>query len=360
MIFTDSLLDKKRQNVDNLADIVVKNIFESPDAQSINKLVASVSVNNESVSDGLPDVVKNYFEETNLLPDFADKKLLKKGSEFFARNAQAIMSVLGYYALPYCYAAADGAQVLYLSQKIRNNTVQRLTETGQFVLDVMHPKSFEKEGKGIRSMQKVRLMHATVRYHILKRNQWNSAWGMPVNQEDMLGTNLAFSFITLRGLDKLGIHYSQEEAESFLHLWKVIGAGMGVETDLLPDTLKQAYDLDKKISQRHFRRSEAGVSLTQALIYAFKELIPNPVFHTLIPSYLRFMLGKEIADLLEVPESRSSIADNLWFTGIKTINALGSNLGYVSDASGVIHALILQLQKQNAAIADFQLPEKTA
>ena len=355
---SEAQLNLKRRTTDPAADAVAKQVFQSGSYPLISRALALLVKNNQPLPAELPDFVKDFFQETAPLPPFADPKQMQQGSAFFARHAQAISSVLGYYSLPYCYAAADGAEVLYLSQKIRNNTTQRLLETGQFVLEVMAANAFEPEGKGIRSCQKVRLMHATVRYHILSSNRWNMDWGMPINQEDMAGTNLAFSYITLRGLDKLGIRYTEDEAGAFLHLWKVIGYLMGVETDLLPDTLRQAYQLDKKISTRHFRKSEAGTALTQALLASFKDFVPNPAVRPLLPSFLRYFLGEEVADLLDVPKSRAKIAEAVFFGGLRSVNALTNSFSDITGTSGVLHSLMLQLQQQSTQLTDFKMPEK--
>ncbi|NJO02592.1 MAG: DUF2236 domain-containing protein [Bacteroidia bacterium] len=64
---------------------------------------------------------------------------------------------------------------------------------------------------------------------------------------------------------------------AFLHLWNVIGYLLGVREELLPDTAKEAYWLDKKIAQRHFRKSEAGVELTASLLRFFREEAAGPM-----------------------------------------------------------------------------------
>ncbi|NJO02593.1 MAG: DUF2236 domain-containing protein [Bacteroidia bacterium] len=123
---------------------------------------------------------------------------MKRGLHFFQKYAPHLLAMLGYLSLPYCYAAANGAQVLQLSQRIRQDTKKRLLETSQFVLDVMEPGAFGPEGLGLVSALKVRLIHAAIRFHVLRSPKWDMAWGLPVNQEDMGGTNGAFSWISVR------------------------------------------------------------------------------------------------------------------------------------------------------------------
>src|SRR5690349_20672991 len=70
------------------------------------------------------DSVPNEFRRAEFvntskeLPDWADEEKLLKGSRFFIRHSDTIMSLLGLLSLPYCYAAADGAMVLYLTERL--------------------------------------------------------------------------------------------------------------------------------------------------------------------------------------------------------------------------------------------------
>jgi hypothetical protein len=343
-----------RQQTDPVADQVIEKIFAEGQAGAVNKLMASLSKNQSEPSAALPAPVVDFFNQTAHLPAWAEQKKMEKGARFFALHVQPILSILGSLSLPYCYAAADGAQVLYLSQRIRNDTRKRLADTGQFVLTVTAREAFSQRGNGIRTIQKVRLMHAAVRFHVWQSRQWNDAWGKPVNQEDMAGTNLAFSYIVLEGLQKLGVYYSSEEAESYLHLLNVVGFVLGVDEKLLPASVKEAYTLCRMIEKRHFRKSVAGVELTRALLTCFDEISPNPALKAFNPSYMRFMLGDKVADLLEVPKSKMT---NLLLTPLKTVNYVRSIAG---SFSGKTYAqashLMLQLIEEEHGKADFTIP----
>ncbi|NJK83672.1 MAG: DUF2236 domain-containing protein, partial [Saprospiraceae bacterium] len=156
---------------------------------------------------------------------------------------------------------------------------------------------------------KIRLFHAFIRFKLRHTATWNSAWGLAVNQEDMAGTNLSFSYIVLRGLRRLGYQASPQEAEDYLHLWNVVGSLLGVEEALLPHNLKEAFYLDKTIAQRQFRESAEGQVLTRALLEVFATQCPKQLY--IIRCFLATMhhvLGKEICALLQVPESFSQKA----------------------------------------------------
>jgi hypothetical protein len=88
---------------------------------------------------------------------------------------------------------------------------KRLEETGNFVFGVLNPKQWKSSEAGIPiamlRILKVRLMHASIRFFTLYHQTWDTkALGLPVNQEDMAGTNLAFSYIVIVGMRKNNLY----------------------------------------------------------------------------------------------------------------------------------------------------------
>ncbi|MFT5617555.1 MAG: hypothetical protein ACI85I_000778 [Arenicella sp.] len=298
-------LQKFRQVGDDLADKLIAQIYADKENSSKIRQLMSVSMrNDEPIPADLPDYVHEYFRESAKLPNWANLKQMERGAKFFEANAQEVMALLGYYSLPYCYAAANGAKVLWMSERIQKDTLKRLTETGQFVFDVSEVSAFNSEGFAIRSIQKVRLIHAAIRYHVQKTGSWDSEVnGLPVNQEDMAGTNLAFSLITLRGMRKIGKRISAIDSEAFLHLWNVISYMLGVDEQLVPKSGNEAYLLEKAIAERNIRPSEEGKLLTQSLLNGFSADPPVPFPKGYHESFMRFLMGNEVADILEIPDS---------------------------------------------------------
>ncbi len=252
--------------------------------------------------------LQQFFQETAALPLWADQRKMRAAMRFFQQYSRQIMGLLGSYSLPWCYAAADGAKVLYFSERMHANTYQRLQETGKFLFDVLDPKAFATNGYGIRSIQKVRLIHEVIRYHLRKSPEWDMAWGLPVNQEDMAGTNLAFSLVIIRGLRKTGHTISPEETDAWLHLWKVTGYLLGVDERLLPDNGKEASLLLQKIEGRHFKPSKEGKLLMTALLKSFEEFAPLNFPKGYLHSYVRYLVGEKAADLLGLDPSNWTTA----------------------------------------------------
>ena len=354
--FPEAQLQQARRQADPVADAAVESLFAQHSFGELNGWIAALVKNDQPLPDQFPDALRAYFSQTVPLPGWANGRKMQQGAAFFARHARPALSILGCYSLPFSYAAADGAQVLWLSQRIRQDTRRRLAETAQFLLDVTDKNAFAPAGKGIRSIQKVRLIHAAIRYHVNRSGQWQDAWGVPVNQEDMVGTHLSLSYIVLDGLSKLGFYYSQEEAEAYLHLWNVIGAMLGIDEEMLPKSMKAAYWLEKRIRERHFRQSEAGIGLTKALLDCMTEAAPVAIAKDFLPAYIRFLTGDKVADLLNVPAgARASVA----LGSIRVGNSIGGlfNQFRQSPADGIA-ALLLNELEGNGGRTGFGVPEK--
>ena len=210
------------------------------------------------------------------------------------------MTLLGGLSLPYCYAASPGNKALYLSEKMRQSPGKRLADTADFILSVCIPGSLEKNQEGSFAINRTRLIHAIARYHILIKGSWEDRWGMPINKEDMAGTNLAFSYILLVGLQKSAHILSIREKEDFLFLWRYIGYQLHISNQLLPASFTEAAELERNIRSRHFKKSAEGVTLTKELLQYYKHIVPS-IDGYLLDSQIRYWLGENVADCLGIP-----------------------------------------------------------
>jgi len=321
-IYHNEFLDGKRARGDKHADEFIRDVFGN-DAMKLHVqqwLAGKISFG-ELMSSHPEFLNVDLIQLSNVLPPWADSQLMKLGSVFFATHAENVMSLLGLLSLPYCYTAANGAMVLYLSETIKKQTTKRLHDTALFVWGVMAPDAFAESGKAYEEMLKVRVMHAAVRYYTLNSGKWNDAWGLPINQEDMAGTNLSFSLIVIRGLRLLGFRVNQQEQTAFLHLWGVIGYFTGLDEDLIPANSKLAHQLDLIIKKRQFVNSAHGVELTKSLTEHILRVNRSKATASEILGLMRYLLGTEIADQLAI---KAPMLPKYKITLLRTINYLKS------------------------------------
>ncbi|WNG43509.1 DUF2236 domain-containing protein [Archangium minus] len=303
MRWTNEFLDSMREQSDAPADEAVRSLFAQGLVGSANELMKQL-VAKESVSvEQLPAPLRGYFEQSARMPSWADPELIREGQAVFSRCGSLSVVALVCASLPTCYAGAEGVQVLHLTARLQTDTKRRIVETAQMVVDVMSPGGLEPDGWGIRDAQKVRLMHAAVRYLIHQSGHWNPKWGQPINQEDMAGTLVTFSVVTIRALAKLGYTLSEREAQAYYHAWRVVGYIMGVDERLLPEKYEDGALLADTIFKRVFCASPEGQAMTRALIELMEHIIPGNVFDGLSRTLIRHLVGDSTAELIAVPPS---------------------------------------------------------
>lgn len=322
--YTGAVFDKLRLNQDLLADHAVIVLVSNPHfAKEINSWKSIPS----RIPNNFPDQLKRYFEFFLFKEKEYSIEKYQPAQAYFERNGDLYLAMLGFYSLPYCYAFADGAQVLVRSQRILNQIGERLGETTRFVLDIFKPGAFRNQDAAYLSCAKVRLIHAYSRYFIRNyARDWDPAFGEPINQEDLLGTNLAFSHIVLRGMTKIGMTPSPKEHQVVLGYWKWIGGLMGVETDLWPNSPKEAFELDRLIRKRQLKVSDAGKKLTRALLEFYQKNIPDSILASQLEPLLAYFLGKEAAKAVGISGQTQVPGDILGlflkFSGFKSFGAV--------------------------------------
>ncbi|CDR88604.1 uncharacterized protein SPSC_04431 [Sporisorium scitamineum] len=248
-------------------------------------------------------------------------------------------------------------QTFKMDKARADRTWNRLLETTQFVLDVVEKAdsltpariaalsapgadtadgkgpliSLEMGGDGWQSAVRVRLLHTNVRRRVLKlverdRNGFSGTKGevydvdkngIPINQEDMLGTLCAFASAPLAMLQRIGVRPSAQERKDYIALWRHVGFYMGIEPALLRRAFADAQGADRTMwctvlhlfSQVEVLEKNAfGLQprMQGPTIPVLIACADRPPFHTPLSAHVaisRRLLGKSLADSLALPAS---------------------------------------------------------
>jgi hypothetical protein len=310
--WSEAFLLAKRQETDPAADKVVRYIIDNHEQAHLRGTWKSLRAQGEMKYDELPPIVANYFKENAKLPQWADPKKIELGQKVFADHGLAMSLLLQAKALPQSYACAKGAKVLASTGRLMPEDglspfTRRLMETAQFVMNVMEPGSLDSEGKGMISALKVRLMHASIRYYLQKGNWDFDKYDHPINQEDMTGTMLAFSALTLEGMELLNVTLSREEQDAYVHVWNCVGHIMGVQDDMIPSNYAEGKVLGKKIFDQQIEGSDDGKILTDACIEFMQERLPK-VFHEAPYALIHYLVGDKAAQAVGVSADHSLVS----------------------------------------------------
>jgi hypothetical protein len=302
MEYTDATLDALRLEGDPLADDVISTLAAAGEIDEVNRIMRSFQTVHQPIPDNLPPIVRQYLQDTETPPAWLDYERVGRVQNFFLDDGLLIAAALSLGAMVDCYAIPHGAKLLTATHRL-DHPRRRITETGQFCVYMMSNKAFSA-GAFIPSIQKVRLIHAGVRYLLRSKRAWDeTSYGVPICQEDMLGALMFFSSQVLQGLRRLGLQPSEQDAEDYYYVWRVTGVMLGIREDIIPPTLEEAHALNSLLKKRHIGYSPEGVELTRDLLDLYEELTPGHVIDGAVPAIIRQITEDEIADLMAVPRS---------------------------------------------------------
>ena len=190
------------------------------------------------------DFYRHYHD---FVPSWVDWDQIQRGIDIFITYSPVAGQALYYLSLVPGFSIPKIAKVLeqtrYLVPPSTPTQVRnRLMDTGGFVSNAMLPNksglsaaSLRPGCKAWKMALQVRTLHAKVRRSILrnKRINWDiEKYGVPINQEDMAATLLAFSVNVLMGVEFVsGRPLSVDAQKDYLALWRYIGWLLGIESD---------------------------------------------------------------------------------------------------------------------------------
>lgn len=212
---------------------------------------------------------KHYYED---VPNWVDFDQIQRGIEVFlaylpvAGCSLFYRSLVGGFSIPKIVQVLTATRYLVPSNMTSNNkscasgsvtdrdrkrSEERLIDTGGFLACCFAPDtstdcgsnetaaSLRPGGKGFDSALRVRVLHAKVRRSLLQSKsdgqsipRWDiESNGVPINQEDMAATLLAFSVNVLLGIEIIsGQPLPEKEQRDYLALWRYLGWLLGVDT----------------------------------------------------------------------------------------------------------------------------------
>lgn len=321
MQWTADDLEPLRQLADPEADAIIARVAESGIVEETNQLLHSIITNRQEVPPGLPHYLYDWMNRACQLPDWVDPARIREANAFFREDGPSISLFACTTGFLWLYACPKGSAVLQASRRLVEDTQRRVGETAQFLLEVCNPGGLSPEGGGVRMIQKVRLMHSSIRWFLTHNGRWDQAsLGAPINQEDMLGTALCLGYQIIEDMQTMGIKMPRHAIDDWWYLWRAVAEMLGVQRDFIPVTRDEAGAAMRAIIGHQMGPSEAGRTLTKALIEFHADVVPGEMMDGTIPALIRKAMGDEIGDMLGVPHSKWEKV--LGRTGFRTVNLL--------------------------------------
>lgn len=300
------LLASSLWKTDPLAEAVVKAFSALPPGKGKRLLDQALDEGVGKVSSA-PRALVQLFEQIHDTPFWVDREQLDLGGRALLRTGIFGLFALGAGSLPLSYAPPGANKALAFSRRLVAMAPRRILDTMRFHYSTCAPGGLLPGGEGFKLSIHVRLVHAQMRRILLASGRWNEeAWGAPVNQADAAYANVLFSAYPMAWMRSLGVHFTAEESDAAMQLWRYSGHLLGVDPALLPATEAEARRLGALYEATQAPPDDDARALTRALAdaapilgkryFGRTEWIPG-VFATLA----RFFLGEERASSLGLP-----------------------------------------------------------
>jgi hypothetical protein len=292
---------------DPLAEAVMDEFARMPESEWRALLEIALVKGIEAVPQA-PEALRALFRQLECVPSWVDRERCNLGGATFLR-CRLGFAVLAMQALPVIYSWPAGNKPLALSGQLVHRASQRLKDTTRYVFAVCQPGGLSRFSDGFAMTVRVRLIHAQVRRLLLVSGQWRAeAWGAPINQCHMVGTNLMFSVGVLDGLTRMGYRFKPLEREALIHLWRYAGYLLGVENELLVEDEFEGHRLLDMMFAFEPQPDDDSRALVNALMQTSFDYIRNfkagrRCSVNLCYGMSRSLIGKEQAAALEFPET---------------------------------------------------------
>jgi hypothetical protein len=309
-IFDIGPLPPLREQGDPIADAFVAAVVDGASYEDTGHILAALLGDLRSLYGDAK--VTGWIQESQPAPPWVDSALVAKGQELFTEWSLDIVTALFCASLPFAYAAAQGVEVLERTSQLADpgTIARRIAETGAMLLDVSEPGSLAPGRRGYQTVRTVRLLHAVIRARLTLTPPtadgdpsvpaWDDqALGVPINQEDLLGTLLSFTTVVFRAFANMGVPLDTHDQESYLQLWGAIGALLGLESAEWVLRPSEAQALTDVIAEDLHHRSPAGRHLMDILMGEMEISMPWGL-RKLPRTLVRHLAGDQLADMLSV------------------------------------------------------------
>lgn len=293
---------------DLLADQVIREVYQVHGFKQADQWINQL-LDGEKGHDA-PKSLEKLIEQITKTPSWLNTELLEKGAAFCRRSGSLGLMVLRNYCLMGGYESAAINKPLVFTGALKKGAAKRLTETTEFWVRIVGENAITSPQNGIQECLKIRLMHAYARVSILEEGKWQeNDWGAPLNQWDMLATNLGFSIIFLDGLRKLGMKPTPAEIEGLFHFWKYVGYLLGTPEPYFPETESDAIRAIYAWTITQAPADEDTLALAKALTlepldgpFPSRKWQKKLVYNTHL-GYNWYFLGKTSCETMQLPKT---------------------------------------------------------
>lgn len=302
----------------------------------VNRLIFGMMHQDEGQRRAAPRVVRDFFQQVEQSPAWFDPKALVSGCRAFHSNPTVFMQAFVVATLR--NASTPIAKSFHASGRVMGGFgLRRIRQNTRHFIEIMLPHALERQADGWKLSVRIRLVHARLRRLIRDESDWDEqVYGVPLSAAHLALAASNFSATTARFANMLGAKLGTEERDAFMQVWRHSSWLMGVPENLL---FGGDYDATAEFSEVGHSCEPPPDDESRAVAKAVVEALPliagkDPNVHDAFITHAwrvaRALLGKELADGLEIPQFQTFGV----LTRTRALNGALERIGRLSPALG--------------------------
>lgn len=188
-------------------------------------------------------IFEELYTQTHSVPSWVNRDMIVEGQ-------RVITNTHPYYGMSLFHSLFTGASfsraalVTNSTGRLGGDPRRRITETSAMIFALAADDGHLPGQLGHDIVVKVRLLHSSIRYWIVKNGIADESWaGVPIDQTMLAITNSLFSYINIRSLLRLGVLLTDDQIAAHHHLWRYVSWLLGIDEALLTDSVTEERDL---------------------------------------------------------------------------------------------------------------------
>ena len=304
------------------ADAVMEELATIDSEQGFRYLQAGMDQEWDVLNDA-PPAVQAFFQNLETPPDWVDLEAHGAGVRLFHKNSKLLLAGMLGGVLVEGFST-NISKSFFITGRLRDQGVRRLQQNNRQMIELFFPGGMMRQGDGWKFSTRVRLVHAQVRRLLANSEDWDhEAWGVPLSAAHVGFAITAFSARLLKHMRSLGARYSEEEARSFMQIWRYSGYLLGIPESILYESEEDALELFRIGGLCEPDPSIESVVLANSLVNSAplvagitssdeRRSLSGYVYHV-----SRALIGKELAAQLHYPPEPARFATSFgvlaWF-----------------------------------------------
>ena len=313
---------------------------------------------------GAPSIIRDFFAGASVVPDWVDFESFIPGIKMFHRNSKIVLAGFVGGVLVEGFST-NISKSFFITGRVRDTGVRRLKQNNRHMVEIFMPGGLLRDGDGWKLSVRVRLIHAQVRHLLKHSDDWETElWGEPVSSAHVGYSITAFSARLLEHMKSLGARFTEEEARSFLEIWRYSGLLMGIPETILFRDMEEALKIFEVGYCCEPDPDEDSIAMANSLVNSAPLVagITDPKdrrdLSTYVYSVSRALIGNELADALMYP-SQSTFGVLPWFRLQGHYNRLVGKLfpGFVQNNNYTNFTGLMDVSEFDEEGISYRLPD---